>query len=172
MRQLDAIERRFNELSKAFTPPPPSSLTFQTSASSNAPKLDYTSTNAPVHGYEDALTKLLMELDGVESGGDIDVRTRRKELVKRVEGEAQRVETWRRDCFEARQKGEEGPEWSAMAARQGEENADSGQADAGQDRDEDGDVQDEEETAAANEEGERNESVATDGEEADEGALS
>ncbi|BGP29693.1 hypothetical protein JCM10296v2_001432 [Rhodotorula toruloides] len=138
LRQLDGIKRRFAQKTSSFSPPPPASLTFQPSASSNAPKLDYTSTNAPVHGYEDALTKLLMELDGVESGGDLDVRTRRKELVKKVESEAQRVEKWRRDCFEARQKGEEGPEWSKAAIEGDEAKPDDGKAEELGDRGEKG----------------------------------
>lgn len=54
---------------------------------------------------------MLTELDGVESGGDIQVRTTRKTLVKRVEGEAQRVEKWRRDVFQAKQAGGQGPDW-------------------------------------------------------------
>ncbi|BGP22473.1 apoptosis regulator [Rhodotorula toruloides] len=163
LQQLDGIKRRFEELSSKFSPPLPPSLTFQPSASSNAPKLEYTSTNAPVHGYEDALTKLLMELDGVESGGDLEVRTRRKELVRNVESEAQRVEKWRRECFEARQKGEEGPEW-VKGAEQGkgakEEERGTG--------DEEDDAQDGTKIFTSDGDEERGDSVVGDGEEADE----
>lgn len=111
LQELDRLAARFRDLERKFSPPPPAKLVFQPRASLNAPKLEYNSTNAPVHAYEEGLTRLLTELDGVESGGDIQVRTTRKTLVKRVEGEAQRVEKWRRDVFQAKQAGGQGPDW-------------------------------------------------------------
>lgn len=56
------------------------------------PKLAYTPTNAPVHTYEEELSRILTKLDGVESGGDKTVREQRREAVRRVEKEAERIE--------------------------------------------------------------------------------
>ncbi|GAA5867775.1 hypothetical protein JCM3774_003407 [Rhodotorula dairenensis] len=111
LQELDRLAARFQELERKFSPPAASQLVFQPKASPTAPKLEYNSTNAPVHGYEEGLTRLLTELDGVESGGDVQVRTTRKALASRVEGEAQRVEKWRREVFEAKRAGRPGPDW-------------------------------------------------------------
>ncbi|KAF7792854.1 hypothetical protein EIP86_003955 [Pleurotus ostreatoroseus] len=56
------------------------------------PKLAYTPTNAPVHVYEEELNRMLTQLDEVQSGGDAQVRGRRRELARRIEREAERVE--------------------------------------------------------------------------------
>ncbi|GAA6055416.1 hypothetical protein JCM3770_006981 [Rhodotorula araucariae] len=108
---LARLEARFRSLARAFAPPAPAQLAFTPKASAAAPKLAYTPGNASVHGYEEALTRLLTELDAIESGGDDEVRATRKALVRAVEGEAQRVEQWRRACWEARERGEDGSPW-------------------------------------------------------------
>ncbi|CAE6509049.1 unnamed protein product [Rhizoctonia solani] len=64
-------------------------------------KLAYTPNNAPLHGYEHALTGLLTRLDAVESYGDEGVRRARKEAVKTIEKELERLdkmkaEAWKR----------------------------------------------------------------------------
>lgn len=59
------------------------------------PKLAYTPTNAPLHGYEEELNRILNALDAVESHGDQGVRAARRELARAVEREAERVERWR-----------------------------------------------------------------------------
>ncbi|KAF8578877.1 hypothetical protein K439DRAFT_439082 [Ramaria rubella] len=64
------------------------------------PTLLYTPRNAPLHGHEHALVKLLSGLDAVESHGDARVRRVRKELVRRIESElgvldAKKAEVWR-----------------------------------------------------------------------------
>lgn len=115
LQELDRLAARFAELERDFSPPRPAQLAFQGRATPSAPKLEYNSTNAPVHAYEEGLTRLLTELDGVESGGDVEVRSRRKALASRVEGEAQRVEKWRREVFEAKQAGKDAPEWHKVA---------------------------------------------------------
>lgn len=56
------------------------------------PKLAYTPTNAPLHVYYEELSRILTKLDGVQSGGHEDVRLKRRELARRVEREAERVE--------------------------------------------------------------------------------
>ncbi|KEP49495.1 BAG domain protein [Rhizoctonia solani 123E] len=68
---------------------------------SGSSKLAYTPNNAPLHGYEHALTGLLTQLDAVESYGDDGVRRARKEAVKAIEKELGRLdgmkaEVWRR----------------------------------------------------------------------------
>ncbi|CUA71491.1 hypothetical protein RSOLAG22IIIB_09618 [Rhizoctonia solani] len=75
----------------------PTRLDFQPGSS----KLAYTSNNAPLHGYEHALTGLLTRLDAVESYGDDGVRRARKEAVKTIEQELERLdgmkaEAWKR----------------------------------------------------------------------------
>ncbi|KDN45671.1 hypothetical protein RSAG8_04755, partial [Rhizoctonia solani AG-8 WAC10335] len=55
-------------------------------------KLAYTPNNAPLHGYEHALTGLLTQLDAVESCGDDGVRKARKEAVKTIETELERLD--------------------------------------------------------------------------------
>ncbi|KAH9837728.1 uncharacterized protein C8Q71DRAFT_754191 [Rhodofomes roseus] len=59
---------------------------------SRRPRLAYTSQNAVVHGYLEELNRLLSKLDAIESGGDKEVRERRKSIVMEVEAEAERVE--------------------------------------------------------------------------------
>ncbi|KAH7345725.1 hypothetical protein B0J17DRAFT_640954 [Rhizoctonia solani] len=55
-------------------------------------KLAYTPNNAPLHGYEHALTGLLTRLDAVESYGDGGVRRARKEAVKTIERALERLD--------------------------------------------------------------------------------
>ena len=55
-------------------------------SSSNLTKLiPYTSTNKPVYKYEHELNGLLEKLDGIDSHGDVEVRDKRKEVVKAIE---------------------------------------------------------------------------------------
>ena len=56
------------------------------------PKLAYSTRNAPVHGFEDSLVKLLQELDTIESGGDARVRDARRALVKGIEVELKKID--------------------------------------------------------------------------------
>lgn len=62
-------------------------------------KLAYTSPNAPLHAYTEALIRLLNRLDAIESGGDRTVRERRREVVRGIEKEAEGVERWWRDVW-------------------------------------------------------------------------
>jgi len=55
-------------------------------------KLGYTSTNYALNAYSDALDKLLMKLDGVESCGDERIRMKRRGIVKDIEKEVARFE--------------------------------------------------------------------------------
>ena len=63
------------------------------SSSSDLVKLiPHTSTNKPVYKYENELNGLLEELDRIDSHGDVEVREKRKEVVKAVEKALQGVE--------------------------------------------------------------------------------
>ncbi|CAE6467888.1 unnamed protein product [Rhizoctonia solani] len=62
-------------------------------------KLAYTPNNAPLHGYEHALTGLLTKLDAVESYGDGEVRRTRKEAVKTIERELERLDGMKVDVW-------------------------------------------------------------------------
>ncbi|KZT07014.1 uncharacterized protein LAESUDRAFT_758832 [Laetiporus sulphureus 93-53] len=65
------------------------------------PELAYTPDNAPVHGYLEALSRVLSALDAVESRGDREVRETRKLLAREVEREAEGVEKGVRTVWEA-----------------------------------------------------------------------
>ncbi|KAJ2923031.1 hypothetical protein H1R20_g14062, partial [Candolleomyces eurysporus] len=129
-KSIRDLENKFKELKNGFTfpktieflqpgapdihifveaqrPPPPEGGELAPMESDG--KLAYTSRNYTLHAYVEALSKLLMELDGVDSRGSPDVRNRRRGVVKEIEQEVQRVEaywknTWQ-DYVEA-QKGE------------------------------------------------------------------
>lgn len=58
------------------------------------PKLAYTAANYPIHSYVDAMERLLMRLDGVESWGDKGVREKRRSIVREVGEEAAKLEKY------------------------------------------------------------------------------
>jgi hypothetical protein len=76
----------------------------------NTPRLAYTHNNTPLHAYTEQLNRLLISLDGVESGGDVAVREKRKEMVRRVEGEAERLDRWRREVWRAHVRAQNAPQ--------------------------------------------------------------
>ncbi|KAK1226950.1 hypothetical protein PQX77_010018 [Marasmius sp. AFHP31] len=104
MNTVDNIAAAFSALQQDFVFP--SRLDFTpTSSAASSPvssdtessagtigKLAYTSRNHPVRYYEQGLTGLLSQLDGVESFGNGEVRMRRKEVVARVEGALDELE--------------------------------------------------------------------------------
>ncbi|GAA5845917.1 hypothetical protein JCM3766R1_000859 [Sporobolomyces carnicolor] len=95
LAQLDSATARLADLRKAFVVP--RHLTFKP----NSSKLDYTPNNAPFHSFDEALTKLLIELDSIDScGGDLEIRTRRKGLVLEVEREIEQLEAIRKREYE------------------------------------------------------------------------
>ncbi|TFK24885.1 hypothetical protein FA15DRAFT_569722, partial [Coprinopsis marcescibilis] len=57
-------------------------------------KLAFTSSNFGIHGYLESMLKLLTKLDGVESWGSKAVRTRRRDVVKKIEAEIARVDAY------------------------------------------------------------------------------
>ena len=60
----------------------------------SSPKLAYSSTNYALHAHIESLSKLLLQLDGVQSWGQASVRDRRKGVVKEIEGELARIERY------------------------------------------------------------------------------
>ncbi|KAK0212701.1 hypothetical protein DFS33DRAFT_57355 [Desarmillaria ectypa] len=100
---IQTIQKKFEELKTTFTWP--SHVDFElngevvsvsTGGSSERrftpPKLAYTNRNTPLHAYNESLSRLLVQLDAVESWGEQEVRERRKHVVSMVETEAARVE--------------------------------------------------------------------------------
>jgi hypothetical protein len=88
LETLDRLSTTFSHLTSTFTLPPVDFSRASTPDRSSSPTthLSFTTANRPIHEYEAALSKLLTELDAVESDGDDTVRMRRRELVKSVEG--------------------------------------------------------------------------------------
>ena len=88
---LRSIESTFifpSQLDFTSRPPSPTS----DAASESGSSLAYTTNNQTVHAYEHALNSLLEKLDSIESGGDLEVRGRRKEVVNEVEKALKDVE--------------------------------------------------------------------------------
>lgn len=103
---VEAIKQSFESLRSSFSCP--TSLEFQddhaapdTSATPEArPRLAYTSSNTPVHAYEDQLVKLLQKLDAIESHGDPRVRDARRTIVKAIEEELGNIDATIRRMWE------------------------------------------------------------------------
>ncbi|GAA5951349.1 hypothetical protein JCM3765_002451 [Sporobolomyces pararoseus] len=104
LSQLDSATKRLSDLRKGFVLP--RRLNFQPNSKPEAPKLDYSPENAPFHAYDEALTKLLIELDGIDScGGEMEIRTRRKALVVEVEKELEKLDETRKREYQRQVSG-------------------------------------------------------------------
>jgi len=57
-------------------------------------RIEPTSNNKVVLEYVENLNRLIDKLDGVESGGYVSVREQRKQMIRNVEAEAQRMDRW------------------------------------------------------------------------------
>ncbi|GAA5916684.1 hypothetical protein JCM6882_002266 [Rhodosporidiobolus microsporus] len=105
---LERLTADFESQQSSFSAP--SALTFRslpaasTSTSTSTPPLAYGGTNAPFLAYEHFLTTLLSKIDEVQSGGDRVIKAERKELVKRVEAELERLDRLKEEAWES-QKG-------------------------------------------------------------------
>ncbi|GAA5826707.1 hypothetical protein JCM3770_003074 [Rhodotorula araucariae] len=106
---LAGLSAEFASRRAAFVSP--STLTFSPSPSpspspasrasrSPTPPLAFGAANAPFLGYEEALLALLTRIDAVESHGDADVKRARKDLVRAVEGELERLDALREKAWE------------------------------------------------------------------------
>jgi len=62
--------------------------------SGSNPGLAFTSNNKAVLEYIENLNRLVDKLDRIESGGNESVREQRKQMIRDVEGEAQRMDRW------------------------------------------------------------------------------
>ncbi|KAJ9114951.1 hypothetical protein QFC20_001326 [Naganishia adeliensis] len=93
------------------SPPPSTSKTLlhktppRTAASDDStpfvPALTYTSTNVPYHSHAQSLLGLLVGADAVENSGDEQVRSKRKEFVRRVEVELDALERRKGEVWKA-----------------------------------------------------------------------
>ena len=72
------------------------------SSSDLAKLIPYTRTNKPVYNYENELSGLLEQLDKIDSHGDVEVREKRKEVVKAIEKALEGVEQVVGDAIEKR----------------------------------------------------------------------
>jgi hypothetical protein len=90
LSQLAQIESELAEAKSQFTFP--QALSFGPQTSDSSPSLLFNRTNKPYHAQNNRLLQLLLQADGVASNGDREVRRRRKEVVKAVEGEIEKME--------------------------------------------------------------------------------
>jgi hypothetical protein len=79
------------------------------SESTSYARLAFTPTNVPIRAYDEDLNRILGKLDAVESWGERKVRERRRDVVRKVELEAARVESiwvevWRKFVEKAEEK--------------------------------------------------------------------
>ena len=87
--KLSSIETELAQAKESFTFP--TSLSFS-STPSDSPSLLFNKQNKPYHAQNNRLLQLLLQADGVASNGDREVRRKRKEIVKLVEGEIEKLE--------------------------------------------------------------------------------
>ncbi|KAL5520317.1 hypothetical protein ACEPAG_9531 [Sanghuangporus baumii] len=101
LASIKSARDRFDSLLASFSFP--ESLEFDLNVvpqGEERPKLTYSKINAPVHAHEDTLVKLLQTLDAIESHGDSTVRERRRDLVREVEKELERIDAEIRRQYE------------------------------------------------------------------------
>lgn len=104
LSQLDSLTSRLKELKSSFIQP--HFLNFNPKSSTpEQPKLEYNPNNAPFHAYDEALTKFLIELDGIDSCGQDEIRSRRKALVLEVEKELERLDGVKKEEYKKQQGG-------------------------------------------------------------------
>ncbi|KIR30067.1 hypothetical protein I307_00144 [Cryptococcus deuterogattii 99/473] len=127
---LQDIERQLAALQSGFTFP--ERLSFAHSVpGTHAPPLLFNRLNSPYHAQTNALLQLLLQADSIASNGESQVRRKRKELVKKVEDEIQKLEQQRDEKWEEvrerRLNGEESePEnddrsWSESSSESGKD---------------------------------------------------
>lgn len=117
LRTLKNIQERFDSLKSVFVDPARLvfaastafkrnadvsamySLDFNAEKSHNAPVLAFTPLNRPLQAYEEALTRLLVELDDVPSQGSTTVKTERKQPVRTIGAELARLDALKIDIW-------------------------------------------------------------------------
>ncbi|MBW0518518.1 hypothetical protein O181_058233 [Austropuccinia psidii MF-1] len=102
LKDLSKLEFKFNELKSGFTCPSPTDLTFLNPPnqsnfnSSPSTKLAFNiPANRSVQAYEESLTQLQIQLDAIISGGNEKIKNLRKQLVKQVELELERLDQFK-----------------------------------------------------------------------------
>jgi len=119
-KALDDVASQFESLKNAFVYPtviefqetgtedahvtvhatrPPSDDEETMDVDGQEPKLAYTATNYPIHNYTDALDKLLMKLDGVESWGKKEIRDKRRGIVHEISKESSRLDRYLKQAW-------------------------------------------------------------------------
>ena len=119
-KALDDVASQFESLKNAFVYPtviefqetgtedahvtvhairPPSDDEETMDVDGQEPKLAYTATNYPIHNYTDALDKLLMKLDGVESWGKKEIRDKRRAIVHEISRESSRLDRYLKQAW-------------------------------------------------------------------------
>lgn len=106
---LNSISADLSALQSAFTFP--SRLAFSNAPTEDvSPRLLFNRVNSPYHSQAHKLLQLLLQADSVSSGGDKEVRKRRKDVVRDVEGAIEELEKMRDGLWlevrERREKGE------------------------------------------------------------------
>lgn len=112
LAKLDSIASEVKLATDTFTFP--SALSFSHNApAETVPSLLFNKQNKPYHAQNNKLLQLLLQADGVASNGDREVRRKRKEVVKQVEGELERLEQKRDEYWrQVRDRREQGDESS------------------------------------------------------------
>lgn len=112
LHNLSNVEAKFRALVDGFTYPSPLDLKFMETPSETVSGNSLPNTklafnhpiNCHVQAYEESLLQLQIELDAVVSGGEEKIKSRRRSLVKMVEGELEKLdrfktEAWRAQCL-------------------------------------------------------------------------
>ncbi|GAA5978249.1 hypothetical protein JCM11641_001148 [Rhodosporidiobolus odoratus] len=120
-----AFSTSFDPSSLVFRSEPESTSSSAASSQSTAPALAFTSSNAPFLAHEDFLVTLLSKVDAVESQGDREIRSRRKDLVREVEAELKKLDemrgrVWAKQVALEKEKEEEEEDEEEAKGRHGE----------------------------------------------------
>ncbi|KAL7007992.1 hypothetical protein EMMF5_002641 [Cystobasidiomycetes sp. EMM_F5] len=100
---ISKLKQRFDESRKAFVQP--EALTFdQAKSTPQSPVLAFTPENKAYRLYEEALTRLLVDLDQIATEGSADVRAQRKALAVAIEEELTRLDNMKAQAWEKEQK--------------------------------------------------------------------
>jgi hypothetical protein len=75
-------------------PPSSGDVEDTTKTSKSNPGLAFAPNSKIVLEYIEKLNRLVDKLDGIESGGDATVREQRKQMIRSVEAESQRMDRW------------------------------------------------------------------------------
>lgn len=107
LKQLKALRTKFLNLKEHFITPSLLELQFSDLPTSNSTpdlpsKLAYnTSSNRELQVYEDRLLKLQLQLDAIVSAGEKKIKEFRKQIVKEVETELERLDRLKIDAWNA-----------------------------------------------------------------------